>query len=343
MRTDARKITGQALYDLRMRAVHLWKRKTSQAEVARVFGVSRQSVNAWVTAYTEQRGVAGLRPQRRGRPQGTGKLEGWQAAAVKNAITDRQPEQLKLPFYLWTRRAVQLHIQRRFKVSLSESQVGRYLKKWGFTPQKPVRRAWEQDPAEVQEWLRNRYPELRAQAKKEHATIFWGDEMGMRSDHQAGTSYAPKGSTPTVTDTGRRFSCNMISAITNRGNLAFMLFKESFTDKVMIRFLRRLVKQHRRKVYLILDRHPVHRAAAVKAWLAAHRGQIAVFPLPSYSPQLNPDELLNQDVKTNAVGRRANKTLGRMMRNVRTYLNTRQEQPEVVRRYFHHKDVRYAM
>lgn len=233
-------------------------------------------------------------------------------------------------------------IQRRFGVTLSRSQTGRYLKAWGLTPQKPVRRAYEHDPVKVTRWLREDYPIIRARAKREKADIYWGDEMGMRSDHHAGTTYAPRGKTPVITATGRRFTCNMISAITNRGALKCALFKKECTAAVLLRFLRGLVKDSRRNVFLVLDKHPVHRSAAVMQRVQANRDRIELFFLPSYSPELNPDELVNQDVKTNAVGRKPLHTLTHMIRNVRRYLTQRAADPEHVRRYFHHHDVRYA-
>jgi len=342
MNTDARSLGSEAQETLRKRAVEARLGGMRQKAVAAMLGVSREAVRHWMRAYRSG-GAKALNARRRGRPQGTGRLQGWQAAAIKKLIIDRQPEQLKLAFFLWTRGAVQQLIKRKFSVSLSVTQVGRYLKQWGFTPQKPRRRAWEQDTAAVQAWRKEEYPALRARAKRQKAVIYWCDEMGVRSDHQAGTSYAPKGTTPVVRDTGRRFSCHMISAITNRGHLSFMVFKQTFTVSVMLRFLKRLLQENKRKIVLIADRHPVHRSAAVRTWLVKHRERIELVFLPSYSPELNPDEFLNQDVKTNAVGRRTNGTLGRMMRNVRTYLVRRRQQPELVRRYFHHQDVRYAL
>lgn len=172
-----------------------------------------------------QGGQNALKAKRKGRPPGSGKqLKGWQASLVVRTIQDRTPDQTKLPFMLWTREAVQQFIQERFGVQVSVRTVGRWLERWGFTPQKPVRRAWEQDREEVQAWLQEEYPRLRKEAKKEGAEIHWGDEMGLRSDHQAGRSYSPRGQTPVIPGTGQRFGCQMISSITNRGQLRFMVF-----------------------------------------------------------------------------------------------------------------------
>jgi hypothetical protein len=166
--------------------------------------------------------------------------------------------------------------------------------------------------------------------------------MGMRSDHQAGCSYGLKGHTPVIPGTGQRFGCNMISTVTNRGRLAFMVFKERFTGTVMTDFLQRLIKQNKQKVFLIVDGHPVHLCRQVKGWVYRHRKRIRMFFLPGYSPQLNPDALLNQDVKTNAVGQNRPKNQPEMMQQVRSYLRSTQRRPQVVKNYFKHKDVQYA-
>lgn len=167
--------------------------------------------------------------------------------------------------------------------------------------------------------------------------------MGLRSDHAAGRSYSPKGRTPVVPGTGQRFGCSMISAITNQGALSFMVFRERFTVGVFLRFLRRLLRQQQgRKIYLIVDGHPVHRAKLVHAWLQRHASEIRLVRLPSYSPELNPDEMLNQDVKNNALGRQRPRDLPDLMKRVRSYLHGRQRQPHIVRRYFFEHHVRYA-
>jgi transposase len=166
--------------------------------------------------------------------------------------------------------------------------------------------------------------------------------MGMRSDHQAGTTYGRRGRTPVVPGTGQRFSCNMISTITNRGQLSFMVFRERFTSEVFLRFLRRLIRQAGRKVFLIVDGHPVHRSKRVAIWLEQHADRIRLYRLPGYSPDLNPDELLNNDVKANAVGRRRPGDRDEMIADVRGYLRSTQKCPGIVRNFFKHPSVAYA-
>lgn len=337
---DARLLSPDAQEDLRRRVLTALQDGVSPTAAARTFGVSRQSVHNWMNRVARD-GRRGLKSRKRG-PRRISRLAPLEAALTVRTVMDRYPDQLKLPFALWTREAVQLFIERRFGVAVSVWTVGRYLKRWGLTPQKPVRRAFEQDPEAVRAWLQEEYPAIAAAARRERARIHWGDEMGLRSDHQAGTTYGRCGQTPVIPGTGQRFRCNMISTVTNRGRLSFMVFKERFTSRVFLEFLGRLVRQSPRKVYLIVDSHPVHRSRTVQRWLEDHAGQIRLFRLPAYSPELNPDELLNQDVKTNAVGRQRPSDQRQMIATVRSYVRSTQRQPKIVRAYFREEHVRYA-
>lgn len=337
---DARSLAPSAQEDLRRKALNAHHEGKSIAEVAVLFGVSRQAVYNWIARHA-QGGAPGLKARKRGKPPAP-KLPVQQAATIKRLIIDRCPDQLKLPFYLWTREAVQQLIAARCGVEVSIWTVGRYLKRWGFTPQKPARRALEQDPVAVRRWLNEEYPALVAAAKRENAEIYWEDELGLRSDHAVGRAFAPRGRTPRIVMTGQRFGCNVISAITNRGRLNFRVFRGRFVTKVYLDYLKRLAKQAPRKPFVITDGHPVHKAAAVKRWLEANTDRIRQFLLPAYSPQLNPDEYLNQDVKSNAVGRRRARHADELVENVRGYLRGTQRQSQIVRNYFHAEPVRYA-
>ena len=191
-------------------------------------------------------------------------------------------------------------------------------------------------------WLTEQYPALARQARRDGATIVWGDEMGLRSDHVAGTSYAPVGQTPVVRATGQRFGCNLISAITNRGELSFMVFQDRFCAPVFIEFMRRLLKNSPARLVLVVDGHPVHRSGAARRFAAEHADRLRLVQLPGYCPELNPDELLNQDVKTNAVGKSRPTTLAQLMARVRSHLHRRQKQPQLIRNLFLERHVRYA-
>lgn len=338
---DARYLCAEAQQELRQRVIHaIVDCALKPATAARLFGVGRTSIYNWLQDYYTS-GYRGLLSHPRGRPHEQ-KLEGYQAATLVRLITQRFPSQLHLPFALWSREAVQELIAQRTGLHLSVWTVGRYLKRWGFTPQKPLRRAYEQDPKAVRRWLEQEYPAIREQARQEKAAIHWLDEMGVRSQDQRGRSYGRRGQTPVIPGTCQRFGCNLISTITNGGHLTFMVFEESFRVPVLLRFLRRLIRQAERKLFVILDRHPVHQAKGIERWVQKHASQIRLFPLPTASPELNPDEYLNQDVKTNAVGQRRPHDKQQMLGDLRTYMRSTQQQPEIVKSYFRHPSAKYA-
>lgn len=341
MKKDARSLSQDAQEITRIRAVEAVLKGETHEEVAERFKVTRQAVTIWMAKYRNG-GFVKLRKGQRGRRREEKKLKPHECATVVRMIVSGCPDQLKLPFALWTRAAVAELIKQRYSVELSLNTVGRYLKDWGMTPQKPAKRAYEKNPKVVKKWLEEVYPQIETQAKVEEAEIHFGDETGIRSDHQTGTSYGKRGKTPIIFATGKRFSFNMLSTLNKRGKLRFMFYKEKFTGKVFIRFLKRLILSTDKKVFLIVDSHPVHVCKEVKVWTTAHEEEIRLFFLPPYSPELNPDELLNQDVKTNAVGRKRAKRLQELMKNVRSHLMKKQKDPKKVMCFFQHPSVRYA-
>lgn len=312
-----------------------------------MFGVCRQSVAAWVER-VESGGTRALSAQKRGPKPGVNRLLGDSASerAIVRSIRGGCPDQMLLPFALWTREAVIALIRKRSGRVVSLSTAGRYLRRWGFTPQKPMRRAYERDPAAVKAWLKEQYPAIKHRAKQENALILWGDEMGLRSDDPIGRSYAPRGKTPVVPATGKRFGCNMISAISNLGQLWFMVFAGRLNAKLFVEFLGRLLRiTAGRKLFLIIDSHPAHKAGKVTRWLnekpAERSARLELFFLPGYSPELNPDECLNQDTKQ-AMKKNRPRHQWEMIDKVRSHLRRRQKQPQVVKRFFQEKHVRYA-
>jgi transposase len=315
----------------------------TQAEAARVFGVHPNAVNRWMQRYREG-GFQALAAGRRGRRAGEqAALTQTQQQEVIALVRETTPDALGLAGFLWTRDAVAELITRRHGVRLARTTVGRYLRAWRFSPQKPQRRALEQNPAAVRRWLAEEYPAIHARAKREGGVVLWLDEMGVGSDEAAGRSWAPIGQTPVVKRTGKRFRVNMISAISAGGLLRFRLFVGSLTGPVFIDFLRRLLRDCAgRKVHLIVDGHPVHRAKLVSAWVGRHAERIQLHFLPGYSPELNPVELLNHDVKANAAGRRRARTVAELTGELRGYLRRRQRQPQVVVRFFQHPATCYA-
>jgi transposase len=340
-RVDARKLDIATQAHLRRSAVQAVRGGMSQTRAAEVFGASLRAVSKWM-ALDRAGGLRALKPRRRGRRAGEGRLTAAQSSRVRQLIIDSLPDQLKLPFYLWTRAGVAALIEREYGTSVSLTTVGRYLARWGMSPQKPVRRAYERNDAAIARWLRTEYPAIARDAKREKAVIYWGDEMGLRSDHVAGTSYALLGQTPIIRATGQRFGCNMISAITNRGHLAFMVFHGKFDGRLFIRFMHRLLNQVAGKLYLIVDGHPVHRSVVAREFVSANADRLRLIRLPGYCPELNPDELLNQDVKTNGLGKSRPGNRTELMAGVRSHLRRRQRQPQVIRNLFQEKHVRYA-
>jgi transposase len=340
---DTRSLPAVAQAALRNRAVRAVLDGMTQAAAARVFGVHHNAVNRWIKRYREG-GWAGLGEQRRGRRPGEqAALSQHQQQEVMALVRGSTPDQLGLPGFLWTRDAVAELIGQRYGLLLARTTVGGYLRGWGFSPQRPQRRALEQNPAAVRRWLAETYPAIRAQAKREGGVVLWLDEMGIGSDAAAGRSWAPVGQTPVIKRTGKRFRVNMISAVSNAGTLRFRPFTGSFSGPVFIDFLGRLLRDcGGRKVHLIVDGHPVHRAEAVSAWVGRHAERIQLHFLPGYSPELNPVELLNHDVKANAAGRRRPRSADELRAELHGYLRWRQRHPEVLVRFFQHPTTRYA-
>src|SRR5215210_6632153 len=250
-------------------------------------------------------GAKGLVSKPRGRkPDEQRLLAAAQEAEVQGLIRRHTPDELDMPFALWSRAAVRMLIAGHCGVELAVRTAGKYLARWGFTAQKPIRRAYEQDPAAVRRWLRRDYPEIAARAGRVRGIIFWGDETGLRSDDVRGRGYAPRGRTPEVRVCHKRAGLSLISAVANKGELRWMVADGAVNAPTFIRFLQRLIREDRRKVFLILDRLRAHRARMTQDRLAEHRSEIEVHYLPPYSPELNPDEGVNADLKQ-AVPRRA--------------------------------------
>ena len=314
----------------------------SQVEVAGLLGITRQAVGNWMRAH-RRGGDQALGARRRGRRGGHTKLTGSQQQKIAGLICGKNPDQLKLPGFLWTRALVRDLIRQQFQIEVGEDTAGRYLRAWGFSPQKPMRRAYEQSDEAVRRWLQERYPEIERHARRDRAEILWADEMGLRSDHQAGRTWAPVGQTPVTKATGKRFKTNMIAAVSNTGTLRFRVFEERFTGPLFLDFLKRLIKDAKgRKIMLIVDGHPAHRARIVRDFVAAHPELIELHFLPGYAPELNPAEILNCDIKANALGRRRPLNVTQLNADVRRYLRARQRRPWQVAKYFHERHVTYA-
>ncbi len=337
--TDGRRLSHETLEQLRMRAVQRVEAGESPEAVIRALGFSRGRIYEWIARYREG-GLEALKAKPvPGRPP---RLRGQQLQWLYRAITEKDPRQFKFEFALWTLGMIRTLIRERLDVRLSEVSVGRLMKKLGLSPQKPLRRAYQQDPEAVRRWLEEEYPQIKAAAKQAGATIYFGDEAGVRSDFHAGTTWAPRGHTPVVRTTGARFGLNMISAVTARGGLRFMLVKGKMTAGKFCVFLKRLVHKARRPVFLIVDGHPTHRAAQVTRFVQATGGRLRLFCLPAYSPELNPDELVWNNLKNHGVGRRSLTGPDHLKQVVLNHLRALQRSPSKVRGFFQEPHTKYA-
>ncbi len=339
---DARKLTKETQELLRKQAIRLRKKGKTYKEIAGIIGVNNNTVWKWWKKY-QAGGAKALQAGQRGRPIGINRsLNSLQEDEIKKVICDKTPDQLKLTFALWTRQAVQEFIKQRFGIRIAIRTVGTYLKRWGFTPQKPLKRAYEQRPVEVQKWLQDVYPSIIDRAKQEGAEIHWGDETGIRSDSQHGRGYAPKGKTPVIRLSAKRTSINMISTVTNQGKVRFMIYRDSMNAKRLIKFLKQLIKSSDKKVFLILDNLRVHHSKLVKEWLAEHPKEIDVFFLPAYSPELNPDEYLNCDLKAGVHSKPPARDIETLKKKVKSHMMKLVKTPARVRKYFEHQKITYA-
>ena len=342
MKEDARQLSAQAQEEKRKQAIRLHQQGYRYKAIGELVGVHFETVGKWVRRY-HQEGLSGLNAKCQGRPSGRGRaLSESQEKRIKRMLVDKTPDQLKLSYALWTRQGVQELIETRTGVKLAIRTVGKYLSLWGMTPQKPLTRAYEQRPKDVKKWLDETYPQIKANAKTEGAQIYWADETGLRNDSQHERGYAPKGKTPVIALNVNRVSMNMISAINNQGKVRFQIFDGTMNANILIGFFKRLIKSAQRKVYVILDNLRVHHAKVVKVWLAEHTDQIEVFYLPAYSPELNPDEYLNCDLKGGVHRGKPARTKVQLKNKTLSHMRRLQKKPDRVKKYFNHEKIKYA-
>lgn len=340
--SDARKLDQRTQEALRQRAVLLVEKGATHMEAALAVGVHRGTVSRWCGTFRRD-GPSGLERGKRGRRVGDQlMLTASEARRVQGWIANKCPDQMQLPFALWTAQAVRELIYKKFGKTLGLSTMQLYLKRWGFSAQKPLTRATQRDPQKIAAWLEHDYPSIAARAKREKAAIYWSDETGICNQDQIGRGYAPKGQTPVLTQTGQKFSTSMIAAVSNRGLMRFKLYKGALNVAIFIDFLKRLIKDAKQKVFLIVDNLRVHHAKAVQEWLAQHKGEIEIFYLPAYAPEHNPDEYLNNDLKQTIKNKPRARTPDELVATTSSILKSIQKRPNRVKSYFHAKHVRYA-
>lgn len=340
--TDMRSLPRPARHERRVQVIRLRQAGHTYDEIAELTGLSKTGVFNICKRHAEH-GAKSLQDAPTGRQLGEQRLlSAEQEAQLQKLIMDKTPDQLKMPYALWTRQAVALLIEQRFGIRVQVRTMGKYLARWGFTPQKPMKKAYEQSPAAVKKWLDEDYPIIAARAKAEGAEIHWGDESGLRSDDVRGRGFAPKGQTPVIRVNNKRHGLSVISTVTNKGQMRWRIFDGAINARILIDFLRRLIKGATKKVFLILDNLRVHHAKPVKAWLAENKDAIEVFYLPSYNPELNPDEMANADIKQAVTKLAPARTKLQLVKATAHHLRSVQRQPERIRKYFEHGPVRYA-
>lgn len=339
---DARQLSDEALQVLRLRALRGIELGYTELELAELLGVCHETICRWWTAYRSD-GLDALPGGRTGRPVGTGRLlSDEQAARIRACIDFHSPAELGIPHALWTRRAVGELIRQEFGIDAALRTVGLYLRRWGYTSKKPTRQARRQDPDAVEEWLLGTYPAIEAQARRENADILWADEVGVRADHHPGRSYARAGERAVMEVPPPHIGVNQISAISSEGAVRFMTYRGTLDAAVFLTFLGRLVDGATRKVLLIVDQLRAHKTPEVEAWVAARRDQIEVFYLPTYSPELNPVEYLNNDLKgsVNEAGLPADRPT--LRDRLLGFMERLTHVPEHVISYFLHPRTQYA-
>jgi transposase len=342
IRKDRRRASTDARLELRRQLVELRAMGKTMVEISAITGYARTYCSTLLKKLRDEPEGLEVLP-RGGRPKGSKRaLSAKDERAAQNLICGKCPDQLQLPFALWTRAAVRELIRVRFGVRLSVRAVGEYLARWGYTPQKAARRAYERDDEAVKVWLQREYPKIVARAKREKAEICWGDETGVRSDESRHRGYAPRGQTPIIKIPARRKSLSLIAAVTNQGKVRFMIYAGGITPQRLILFMRRLTKDAKGKVFLILDNLNVHKAKPVKAWLAENAKRIEVFYLPPYSPELNPSEYFNGDLKGAIQRSIPPRDQSELKRTILGQSRRIQKSPDRVRKYFEHELIRYA-
>ncbi len=343
-KTDFRKLSKETQAEIRRRAIrtYLSMGRKNKLKLSKIYEVTQNTVTKWINNY-DQFGEKSFDQDTRGaKVFQNSALSKQQQNWLNKQLINKTPEQLQFPFALWTRKLVVDVIFRKYGIKVDVSTAGEYLKSFGMTPQKPILKSYKQQPERVKMWLNQEYPQIVANAKTTKALIFWGDETAVRSRDQVGRGYSKRGIKPIQTQGGYRFGVNMVSAINNSGNSRFMLFKDRMNGKKFIEFLRRLIKQQNHKIILIIDNAPYHKSALVKAWAAKHSDKIELVFLPTYTPELNPDEYMNNALKQKLNHRQKAKTPAELTKSVSSIMKTMQSDKGSIKNLFHHEKVRYA-
>lgn len=337
---DTRKLSPNELSLIRKKAVEsIVIHGLSKQEASAIFGISRVSIWKYIKEYKNGKEKS-FEYKKRGVKIGTGsKLNKLQINQLVSDVISYTPDELGMNYTLWTSKVVHEYIISNYGINYNRRSVRKIMTKLGFSSQKPIKLAYERNPKRIEEWLTETYTKIKVKAMAEGARIYWGDEMGIQSTDNRGKTYGLKGKTPVIKKTGSRFKCNMLAAISPQGFMNWMVFEDNFTSKKFIEFLGRMIRQIKQKIFLILDNHRVHHSKKVQAYVEKHKDKLELFYLPPYCPDMNPQELVNQDVKANANNFRALKSLNDLMINLRYYLTTLQFNEFKIMNFFTKKDI----
>lgn len=343
-KTDFRKLSKETQSEIRRRAIrtYLSMGRKNKLKLSKMYEVTQNTVTKWIKNYDELGEKSFSCDKRGAKAFQNSALNKQQQNWLNKQLVNKTPEQLQLPFMLWTRKLVADLILRKYGIKIDVSTAGEYLKSFGMTPQKPILKSYKQQPEKVKIWLDQEYPQIVAKAKATKALIFWGDETAVRSRDQVGRGYSKRGIKPIQTQGGYRFGVNMISAVNNSGNSRFMLFKDRMNGRKFIGFLRRLIKQQKQKIILIVDNASYHKSALVEAWAVKHSDKIELVFLPTYTPELNPDEYMNNALKQKLNHRQKAKTPQELTKSVSSIMKTMQANKDSIKNLFRHEKVRYA-
>ncbi len=342
LKARALSMGSKGQHELRKMIIRMLKDGKKGKEIAKDLGVSEGHVSNVKKLY-EKGGAKALQPKKRGRQAGKNLiLTPAQEKEIQGIIVDKTPEQLRFKECMWTRNNIRQLIKEKYGIEIKLSTLGYYLARWGFSVQPPVKRAYKQDAQKIDAWLNSEFPGITERAEKEDAEIFFGDETNIQNTANYARGYAPKGHTPVVQVEAQKLKIEMLSAISKRGKLHFMLYKDSMNTEKLIDFMTSLIANSKKKVFLILDNLRVHHAKAVTAWLEKHKAQIELFYLPPYSPEYNPDELLNSDIKRNAGSKQSPRNQAQLESNVQNRLDYLSNTPSLVASFFSAPLTKYA-
>ena len=331
---NAKKLSPNEQYQIRLGIIRLWKKEKSDSEIAEIFNVSERHVRSVKKKY-QSGGLSAIKPKKRGRKKGEKRiLTVEQEVEIQQIIVDKAPNQLKFKECMWCRKNIAALIKEQFGVEVKPSTLGYYLERWGFSVQRPVKRAYKQDQAKIDEWLNKEFPGISKRAEEENAEIFFGDETNIQNTMNYLRGYAPKGKTPVVRTEAQKFKINMLSAVSKRGKLRFMLYKDNMNSDNLIDFMRRLITDSKKKVFLILDNLRVHHSTKVTEWVEKHKDRIKLFYLPPYAPEYNPDELVNSDLKRSVGQKVSPRSADELEKIIRSHLRLLQNDPSKVAAFF---------